>query len=77
MDWSAAIKAGNLETGVLGRDLGPNRAGEDLPFVGGLVRKVNIALEGMGAGAASAGKWIVVGLVAVAALVVIPRLIPR
>jgi hypothetical protein len=45
--------------------------------VGGAFKSLNVALEGAGAGAASAGKWIVVGIVAVAALVVIPRLIPR
>ena len=76
-DWSKVIKAGNIETGVKGRDLGPTRFGENLPFVGGLFKSFNTTIEGAGAGAVSAGKWIVVALVAVAALVVIPRLIPR
>jgi hypothetical protein len=76
-DWSAAIKAGNLETGVGGRDLGPTRFGENWPVVGDLFKSLNTTIEGASVGAASAGKWIVVGLVAVAAIVVIPRLIPR
>ena len=67
-DWERTIRAGNEELIRRGeldpRDLGPNR-----PWF----EKIFPDLSGVG----NVARWGVVGLVALAAIVVIPRLIPR
>ena len=73
-DWSTAIRKGNEELIAVGKldpkDLGPNRSLLQR-LVGGL------GIPDFVGGAASAGKWIIVGVVALAVIVVLPRLIPR
>jgi hypothetical protein len=67
-DWERLIRAGNEELIRRGeldpRDLGPNRS---------WLAKLFPDFSGAG----DAARWTVVGLVALAAIVVIPRLIPR
>jgi hypothetical protein len=80
-DWSAAIKAGNLETGIGGSVLGSTPLWDRImdffssSRAGNIPR--NLGLTGIGSGFTSALKWGVVGLIALAAIVVIPRLLPR